>query len=79
MVITDLVQSRLDVAKKLIPSVKTVLLDKGSTDHEAAEKIKQAAGMDLKVAMECTGFESSVRGAIFVSHRHPIGRTAGHS
>lgn len=37
------------------------------TPEEIALKVKKAAGMDVKVAMECTGVESSIRAAIFVS------------
>jgi L-iditol 2-dehydrogenase len=34
---------------------------------EVAKAIKDAAGMELRVALECTGFESSIRAGIFVS------------
>lgn len=67
IVITDLFQSRLDFAKKLIPGVRTVQVDMKDTPEEIALKVKKAAGMDVKVAMECTGVESSIRAAIFVS------------
>jgi len=65
IVITDLLQSRLDFAKRLVPSVKTLCLPKGCTPEEASEMIKEAAGVPIKIAMECTGFESSIRGAIY--------------
>lgn len=65
IVITDLVQSRLDFAKKLVPGVRTVLIERGSSPKETAIKIKEAAGCPLKLALECTGVESSVHTAIF--------------
>lgn len=61
----SIAQSRLDFAKKLIPSVKTVLIERGMDHIAASGAIKKAAGMDLKVALECTGVESSVWTAIF--------------
>lgn len=64
-VITDLSQSRLDFAKKLVPSVKTVLIERGQTPKDIAQKIKEEAGMPLTLALECTGVESSVHAAIF--------------
>lgn len=32
--------------------------------------VKEQAGGQVKVALECTGFESSIRAAIYVSGRH---------
>ncbi|CED84470.1 l-arabinitol 4-dehydrogenase [Phaffia rhodozyma] len=66
IVITDIAQSRLDFAKTLVPSVQTVLVERG-LDHSAiAEKIKAAAGgLKLTLALECTGVESSIWSAIF--------------
>jgi L-iditol 2-dehydrogenase len=66
IVITDLFQSRLDFAKKLIPGVRTVLIKKGLTPKEQAEEIKKAAGCQLKVTLECTGVESSIHTAAYV-------------
>ncbi|KAF8906294.1 L-arabinitol 4-dehydrogenase [Gymnopilus junonius] len=65
IVITDLFQSRLDFAKKLVPGVRTVLISRNSTPKENAEKIKEAAGLPLTVALECSGVESSVHTAIY--------------
>ncbi|PPQ98250.1 hypothetical protein CVT26_003421 [Gymnopilus dilepis] len=65
IVITDLFQNRLDFAKKLVPGVRTILIPRGSTPKENAEKIKAAAGMPLAVALECTGVESSIHAAIY--------------
>jgi threonine dehydrogenase-like Zn-dependent dehydrogenase len=68
IVITDLFQSRLDFAKKLVPNVRTLCIEKSWSEKETSERIKEAAGGPIKIAMECTGFNSSIRGAIFVSH-----------
>ncbi|KAG5654373.1 hypothetical protein H0H81_003831 [Sphagnurus paluster] len=65
IVITDLFQSRLDFAKKLVPGVRTVLIQRGTTSKEQAEQIKAAASVPLKVALECTGVESSVHTAVY--------------
>ncbi|KAJ7281486.1 L-arabinitol 4-dehydrogenase [Mycena rebaudengoi] len=65
IVITDLFQSRLDFAKKLVPGVRTVLIKRDSTSKEQAAAITEAAGGLLKVALECTGFEGSVHAAIY--------------
>jgi L-iditol 2-dehydrogenase len=66
VVITDLFQSRLDFAKKLVPGVHTVLIKRGTTSKEQAQDIKTAAGGALKLALECTGVESSVHTAVHV-------------
>ncbi|KAJ3821525.1 L-arabinitol 4-dehydrogenase [Lentinula raphanica] len=65
IVITDLFQSRLDFAKSLVPGVRTVLIDRNATPKAQAEVIKKAAGGPLKLALECTGVESSIHTAIF--------------
>ncbi|KAG7093693.1 hypothetical protein E1B28_007349 [Marasmius oreades] len=65
IVITDLVQSRLDFAKKLVPGVRTVLIDRNITPQEQAESIKQVADGAVKVVLECTGFESSIHTGIY--------------
>jgi len=66
-VITDLFQSRLDLAKKLVPGVRTILTTHGTTPKEQAEQIKVVAGGPLKLALECTGVENSVHTAVYVS------------
>ncbi|KAG2011845.1 L-arabinitol 4-dehydrogenase [Coprinopsis cinerea AmutBmut pab1-1] len=65
IVITDLFQSRLDFAKKLVPSVRTVLIDPKTTPKEQAEKIKAVAEEPVKVVLECTGVESSIHTGIY--------------
>lgn len=58
-------QSRLDFAKTLVPSVNTVLVERGVSPKEIAVQIKAAAGLDLAIALECTGVESSIWTAIY--------------
>ncbi|GAA6010893.1 hypothetical protein JCM10207_003978 [Rhodosporidiobolus poonsookiae] len=69
IVITDIAQSRLDFAKQLVPSVKTVLVERGVETKQLAEKIKSAAGLPggISVTLECTGVESSIQAAIYAS------------
>lgn len=64
IVITDLFQSRLDFAKKLVPGVRTVLVPRGATPKESAARIKEAAEGSVRLAIECTGVESSVHTAV---------------
>lgn len=64
--ITDLFQSRLDFARKLVPTVHTVLIAPESTPKVNAEQIKKAADGPVKLALECTGAESSIHNAIYV-------------
>lgn len=67
IVITDLFQNRLDLARKLVPGVRTVLIERGATPNESAEKIKAAAEGPIKIALECSGIENSIHTAIYVS------------
>lgn len=66
IVITDLFQSRLDFAKKLVPGVRAVLIERGSTPKISAEKVKVAAEGPIKLALECSGVENSIHTAIYV-------------
>jgi L-iditol 2-dehydrogenase len=65
IIITDLFQNRLDFAKSLVPGVRTVLIDRNASPKEQAEVIKKVAGGPLKLALECTGFESSIHTAVY--------------
>lgn len=67
IIITDLLESRLEVAKKLCPGVKTVLIKRGDTAKEVGETIKRAAGVPVKICLECTGIESSIHSGTYVS------------
>lgn len=49
----SITQSRLDFAKTLVPSVQTVLIERGVEPLDAAKKIKAAAGgIELSLALE---------------------------
>ena len=72
IIITDLSQTRLEFAKSLVPSVKTILIEKSLTPKEVADKVKKAAEVPLKLALECTGVESSIHASIYVSFKFVI-------
>ena len=63
--ITDLSAERLAFAKKLVPSVHTVEIERGLDPKDQAEKIKATIGKPFAVALECTGVESSVATAAY--------------
>jgi L-iditol 2-dehydrogenase len=65
--ITDLDENRLKMAKSLIPRVRTVQVQKELDAHAVASSIKQALGEEAKLVIECTGVESSIHSAIYVS------------
>ncbi|KAI9610782.1 hypothetical protein KEM48_004758 [Puccinia striiformis f. sp. tritici PST-130] len=65
IVITGRTESRLDIAKQLVPSVHTVHIKPGESERELAKRIEDALGQKPRVALECTGYQSSVRSAIF--------------
>ncbi|KAF2459115.1 L-arabinitol 4-dehydrogenase [Lineolata rhizophorae] len=66
LAITDLDTGRLVFAKKLVPRVRTFQVLKGKTPLEcAADIIATMDGNKPRVAIECTGAESSVATAIY--------------
>ncbi|KAH9845586.1 GroES-like protein [Teratosphaeria destructans] len=65
MVITDIDENRLQTAKKLVPRVKTVQIQQDADARTNAKQIRQAMGKEPKLALECTGVESSVHTAIY--------------
>ena len=67
IVITDLDENRLAMAKKLIPRVRTVRVEKDKDAKDVAGEIKQELGQEAKLVLECTGVESSIHTGIYVS------------
>ncbi|KAF4551060.1 L-arabinitol 4-dehydrogenase-like protein 3 [Elsinoe fawcettii] len=65
IVITDLDDNRLYMAKKLIPRVRTLQVQRGDQPQEIAEAIKEKLGQEAKLVIECTGVESSIHTAIY--------------
>ncbi|TIB75583.1 hypothetical protein E3Q23_02347 [Wallemia mellicola] len=65
LVITDLSETRLNLAKKLVPSVRTVLIEKSDKPRDVAKRIQEVASVNVRLALECTGFESSIHSAVF--------------
>ena len=65
LVITDIDEGRLKFAKEVIPGVKTLKIESGHTPEKFAERVVDLMeGEEPGVAMECTGVESSIAGAI---------------
>lgn len=67
IVITDINEARLEMAKSFLPRVRTVVITPGKSPRDCAEDIKEALGQEAKVALECTGVESSIVTSIYVS------------
>jgi len=67
ILITDLLQQRLDVAKEL-GATHTLLLKRDQTAEETAELVRQKMGGQPDKSVDCCGAESSARLAIFVGH-----------
>ncbi|KAL8742790.1 MAG: hypothetical protein Q9190_004780 [Brigantiaea leucoxantha] len=66
IVITDIDASRLAVAKKICPRVITYHVDpKATSETVSAAIVEEAGGIKPAIALECTGFESSVANAIY--------------
>ncbi|KAI4193066.1 MAG: hypothetical protein LQ350_008485 [Teloschistes chrysophthalmus] len=65
IVITDIDQSRLDVAKEICPRVRTYKVQPGVSMEDAGAAISKLAGGNLKTALECSGVESSIAAAIY--------------
>jgi L-iditol 2-dehydrogenase len=78
LVITDLDENRLEMAKRLVPRVRTVKVASGVGAEGVAEEIKKALGQEAGLVIECTGVESSIHSAIYVSRRRDTDVTVGH-
>lgn len=66
IVITDIDEARLNFAKSIMPDVITHKVERSETPEDFAEKITTKLGEDVEiaVALECTGVQSSVCSAI---------------
>ncbi|KAJ9646396.1 L-arabinitol 4-dehydrogenase [Coniosporium tulheliwenetii] len=74
VVVTDIDEGRLGFARELVKGVKTFKVEAGQSAEAFAEGIVELmGGVEPSVAMECTGVESSVAGAI---QAHPRGGSA---
>jgi L-iditol 2-dehydrogenase len=78
LVITDLDENRLEMAKRLVPRVRTVKVAGGVGAEGVAEEIKKALGQEAGLVIECTGVESSIHSAIYVSRRRDTDVTVVH-
>ncbi|KAI7161806.1 GroES-like protein [Hortaea werneckii] len=67
IVITDLDESRLAMAKKSVPRVRTVQIQKADDAQQSAERVKSALGAEAKLVIECTGVQSSIHTGIYAS------------
>ncbi|KAK3617965.1 hypothetical protein LTR22_026530 [Elasticomyces elasticus] len=67
IVITDIDQNRLAMAKSLVPRVRIVEVQRNMDAKENADQIKQALGQEAKLVLECTGVESSIHTGIYAS------------
>lgn len=65
--VVDLDTNRLEMAKQLVPRIETVQVTMGEAPKDVAAKIKGVLGCEAKLVFECTGVESSVQSAIYVS------------
>ncbi|KAF2860201.1 putative L-Arabinitol 4-dehydrogenase [Piedraia hortae CBS 480.64] len=65
IVITDVEERRLEFAKTFCPGVRTLLVEPSGDAEAFAQKVSNLTdGLLPSVAMECTGLESSICGAI---------------
>ncbi|KAL8801827.1 MAG: hypothetical protein Q9223_006843 [Gallowayella weberi] len=65
IVITDIDQNRLNVAKEICPRVRTYKVEPGVSMEEAGAAMSKLAGGTLTTALECSGVESSIAAAIY--------------
>ncbi|KXT04751.1 hypothetical protein AC578_9705 [Pseudocercospora eumusae] len=60
IVIADLDEGRLKMAKELVPRVRTVLVGREESPEEIAGSVKAALGQEPKLVIECTGVQSRI-------------------
>lgn len=66
VIITDLLQNRLDVAKELGADY-TVLISKDETEENLVKRIKNIAGVEPDKSIDCGGFEATNRLAMLAT------------
>nr|XP_014096029.1 sorbitol dehydrogenase [Bactrocera oleae] len=66
VMITDLVQDRLDVAKEL-GATHTLLMNKNDSAEVVAKKVHQVMGVEPDTSIDCCGAESTTRLSIFAT------------
>jgi L-iditol 2-dehydrogenase len=65
LVITDIDESRLQFAQKVVPGVRGIKVKIGESVEDFAQQVVDTmGGEEPAVVMECTGVESSIAGAI---------------
>lgn len=68
IVVTDVIDSRLELAKSLVPRIQTYKVSRDKTPEQVGGEIKESiGGQEIAVTMECTGFDSSVAGAVWAT------------
>ena len=66
LVVTDIDEGRLKFARELVGRVRTYKVERGKSAEECGREIVELAGGNkMKVAMECTGVESSLANAVY--------------
>jgi L-iditol 2-dehydrogenase len=65
LVITDIDIGRLEYAKKVVPHIRTVHVERGMAPEQVAQKVIAVAGLKPRVCIECTGVESSIAVGIY--------------
>ncbi|KAJ5348525.1 uncharacterized protein N7506_001778 [Penicillium brevicompactum] len=66
IVITDINEARLKFASEYVPGVRTCLVKRNETPERCAERAEalMGEGVEISIALECTGMESSLATAI---------------
>lgn len=55
------------MAGKLVPQVRTVLVQRGQGLRDIADEAKRALGQVTELVMACTGVQDSIHSGIYVS------------
>ncbi|KAJ4355485.1 uncharacterized protein N0V89_003501 [Didymosphaeria variabile] len=67
IVITDMDENRLQVAKKLLPRVRTVKVAREDAAKDLGTRIIETLGTEAELVLECTGVESSIQAGIYAT------------